>query len=121
MSDLSVAIPLPAFHLAGSRGGSSPKDLAKSKLDHAASLISSDAAATRKATPQHRPTNRKSINTCYDALYLRRKVASDGTQTSQIVVWTVRFQPACSGIFENSIDRLARAFAVEAFCGLEKV
>src|SRR5216684_3034189 len=48
-----------------------------SKLDHAASLISSDAASTRKATLQHRTTNRKSINTCYDASYLRRKVANN--------------------------------------------
>jgi hypothetical protein len=46
-----------------------------SKLDHAASLISSDAASTRKATLQQCTTNRKSINTRYDALYLRRKVA----------------------------------------------
>ena len=47
-----------------------------SKLDHAASLISSDAASTRKATLQHRTINRKSINTGYNVLFLRRKVAS---------------------------------------------
>src|SRR6266852_2578874 len=46
------------------------------KLDHAASLISSDAASTRKATLQQRTTNRKSINTGYNVLFLRRKVAS---------------------------------------------
>jgi hypothetical protein len=46
-----------------------------SKLDHAASLFSSDPASTRKATLQHRTTNRNSINTRYGALYLRRKVA----------------------------------------------
>jgi DNA integrity scanning protein DisA with diadenylate cyclase activity len=32
-------------------------------LDHAASLIPSDAASARKATLQHRTANRKSINT----------------------------------------------------------
>src|SRR4030095_15877494 len=48
-----------------------------SKLDHAASLIPSDAASTQKATLQQRTTNRKPINACYDALYLRRKVAID--------------------------------------------
>src|SRR3989442_903923 len=47
-----------------------------SKLDHAASLTSSDAASTRKATLQHRATNRKSKNTGYDVLILRRKVAN---------------------------------------------
>src|SRR5580704_1432270 len=47
-----------------------------SKLYHAASLISSDAASTRKATLQHRTINRKPINTRFDALYLRWKVAS---------------------------------------------
>src|SRR5258708_14508467 len=46
-----------------------------SKLDHAASLISSDAAAKQKATLQQRTTNRKSINTGYNGLFLRRKVA----------------------------------------------
>src|SRR5215470_3126481 len=49
--------------------------LSMSKLDHAASLISSDAASTQKATLQQRTTNRKSINAGYDALFLRRKVA----------------------------------------------
>src|SRR6266446_2915186 len=48
------------------------------KLDHAASLISSDAASTRKATLQRRTTNRKSINTGYNVLFLRRKVTSQG-------------------------------------------
>src|SRR6266496_4418902 len=52
-----------------------------SKLDHAASLTSSDAASTRKATLQQRTTNRKSINTGYKALYLRRKVARVGSET----------------------------------------
>ena len=47
-----------------------------SKLDHAASLTSSDAASTQKATLQQRTTNRKSINTGYNVLFLRRKVAS---------------------------------------------
>src|SRR5882724_9302428 len=47
-----------------------------SKLDHAASLISSDAASTRKATLPQRTTKRKSTNTGCDALYLRWKVAS---------------------------------------------
>src|SRR4030095_15453679 len=46
-----------------------------SKLDHAASLISSDAASTQKATLQQRITNRKSINTGDNVLFLRRKVA----------------------------------------------
>jgi hypothetical protein len=46
-----------------------------SKLDHAASLTSSDAASKQKATLQQRTTNRKSINTGYNALFLRRKVA----------------------------------------------
>jgi len=46
------------------------------KLDHAASLTSSDAASKQKATLQQRTTNRKSINTGYDALFLRRKVAT---------------------------------------------
>src|SRR4029077_6339180 len=53
--------------------------LPMSKLDHAASLISSDAASTRKATLQQRTTNGKSTNTCCDPLYLRRKVAREGT------------------------------------------
>src|SRR5437660_11106567 len=48
--------------------------LPMSKLDHAASLISSDAASPRKATLLQCTTNRKSINTGYDALFLRRKV-----------------------------------------------
>src|SRR6266567_822012 len=48
-----------------------------SKLDHAASLISSDAAAKQKATLQQRTTNRKSINTGYNVLFLRRKVARE--------------------------------------------
>jgi hypothetical protein len=47
-----------------------------SKLDHAASLISSDAAAKQKATLQQRTTNRKSINSGYNVSFLRRKVAS---------------------------------------------
>src|SRR6266852_5728621 len=46
-----------------------------SKLDHVASLISSEAASTRKATLQHQTTNRKFTNSHQDALYLRRKVA----------------------------------------------
>src|ERR1700739_2247116 len=46
-----------------------------SKLDHAASLISSDAASKQKATLQQRTTNRKSKNTGYNVLFLRRKVA----------------------------------------------
>src|SRR5450432_2730281 len=46
------------------------------KLDHAASLTSSDAASKQKATLQQRTTNRKSINTGYNVLFLRRKVAS---------------------------------------------
>src|SRR6516162_11338903 len=50
--------------------------LPMSKMDHAASLISSDAGSTRKATLQQPTTNEKSINTCCDRLYLRRKVAS---------------------------------------------
>src|SRR5204863_7569537 len=49
--------------------------LPMSKLDHAASLISSDAASTRKATLPQCTTNRKSINIDYDPLFLRRKVA----------------------------------------------
>src|SRR5260221_3355521 len=49
-----------------------------SKLDHAASLTSSDAAAKQKATLQQRTTNRKSINTGYNVLFLRRKVARNG-------------------------------------------
>jgi len=49
--------------------------LSMSKLDHAASLISSDAASTRKATLRHHPITRKFTITHYDALYLRRKVA----------------------------------------------
>src|SRR6266481_9712601 len=62
-----------------------------SKLDHAASLISSDAASTRKATLQHRTTNRKRINTCYDALYLRWKVASlkDARQRPMLLLHSV--------------------------------
>jgi hypothetical protein len=47
-----------------------------SKLDHAASLTSSDAASTQKATLQQRTTNQKSTNTGYNVLFLRRKVAS---------------------------------------------
>src|SRR6266403_294829 len=54
------------------------------KLDHAASLISSDAAATRKATLQHLRFNRKSINTRYNALFLRRKVARSDNSNSDI-------------------------------------
>src|SRR5258708_35657595 len=46
-----------------------------SKLDHAASLVSSDAASTRKPTRQQRTIKRKPINTSYDRLYLRRKEA----------------------------------------------
>src|SRR2546426_12169220 len=46
-----------------------------SKLDHAASLTSSDAAAKQKATLQQRTTHRKPINTGYNVLFLRRKVA----------------------------------------------
>jgi hypothetical protein len=46
-----------------------------SKLDHAASLTSSDAAAKQKATLQQRTTNRKSMNTGDNVLFLRRKVA----------------------------------------------
>ena len=49
--------------------------LPMSKLDHAASLISSDAAPTRKATLQHQTTNRKFTKTQQNSLYLRRKVA----------------------------------------------
>src|SRR5438445_3444613 len=49
--------------------------LLMSKLDHAASLTSSDAAAKQKATLQQRTTHRKSINTGYNVLFLRRKVA----------------------------------------------
>src|SRR6266403_2023223 len=45
-----------------------------SKLDHAASLISSDAASPRKATLAPRARGRKSINAGYDPLYLRREV-----------------------------------------------
>src|SRR5438128_11526521 len=45
------------------------------KLDHAASLISSDAASTRKATLQHLTTKQKFTKMHHDALYLRRKVA----------------------------------------------
>jgi hypothetical protein len=57
-----------------------------SKLDHAASLTSSDAASTRKATLQQCTTNRKSINTGYDALFLRRKVASPAQSNEYRVV-----------------------------------
>src|ERR1700730_7723846 len=39
-------------------------------------LIPSDAASTQKATLQHRAINREFMNACYDALYLRRKVAT---------------------------------------------
>jgi DNA replication protein DnaC len=46
------------------------------KLDHAASLISSDAASTGKATLQHHTINRKPTNTRDDASFLRRKVAT---------------------------------------------
>src|SRR5207245_11229486 len=52
------------------------------KLDHAASLISSDAASTRKATLQHQTTNRKFTNSHQDALYLRRKVARRGNASN---------------------------------------
>jgi hypothetical protein len=45
------------------------------KLDHAASLTSSDVASKQKATLQQRTTNRKSINTGYNVFFLRRKVA----------------------------------------------
>src|SRR4030095_6115741 len=55
-----------------------------SKLDHAASLTSSDAASTRKATLQQRITNRKSINTGYNVLFLRRKVARFPGGTSSV-------------------------------------
>src|SRR3981189_1361369 len=47
-----------------------------SKLDHVVSLTSSDAASKQKATLQQRTTTRKSINTGYNVLFLRRKVAS---------------------------------------------
>jgi hypothetical protein len=54
--------------------------LPMSKLDHAASLFSSDAAPTRKATLQHRATNRKFTKTQQNALNLRRKVAKLNVQ-----------------------------------------
>ena len=49
--------------------------LPMSKLDHVVSLTSSDAASKQKATLQQRTTTRKSINTGYNVLFLRRKVA----------------------------------------------
>ena len=55
----------------------------------------------------------------YYAQYGRRLAVGPKLPRSRF--WTVRFQLACPGIFENSIDRLVRAFAVEVFCGLEKV
>src|SRR5882724_8900040 len=60
------------------------------KLDHAASLISSDAAATRKATLQHLRFNRKSINTRYNALFLRRKVVSEECSPTKTAVQKTR-------------------------------
>src|SRR6266853_2939717 len=59
-----------------------------SKLDHAASLISSDAASAQKATLQHRTIKRKFINACYDALYLRWIVARDSQIVSTRIVLT---------------------------------
>src|SRR4030095_4382944 len=60
-----------------------------SKLDHAASLTSSDAASTRKATLQQRITNTKSINTGYNVLFLRRKVARF-REDSTFSTWVTR-------------------------------
>jgi hypothetical protein len=64
--------------------------LPMSKLDHAASLISSDAASTRKATLQQRTANGKSINAGYNVFFLRRKGA---TEFSKWLIWMVCRRP----------------------------
>src|SRR6266481_5504988 len=69
-----------------------------SKLDHAASLISSDAASTQKATLQHRTTNRKSINTGYETLYLRRKVVRISTHPNSSGLKSTSFWGDFSGL-----------------------
>ena len=59
-----------------------------SKLDHAASFTSSDAASTQKATLQQRTSNRKPINTGYNVLFLRRKVARPRRPLLQVAACT---------------------------------
>src|ERR1700739_2229121 len=70
-----------------------------SKLDHAASLISSDAAAKQKATLQQRTTNRKSINSGYNVLFLRRKVAS--TEAPGPLRWSANSPCGCANNFNH--------------------
>src|SRR6266496_3954651 len=82
-----------------------------SKLDHAASLTSSDAASTRKATLQQRTTNRKSINTGYKALYLRRKVAREVAMWSKKKPDTTQAaDPEPTSLQTNQPPKLAPAF-----------
>jgi hypothetical protein len=67
------------------------------------------------------PTSQESATRSSDKFRVAYYSARTSFRFPQPPFWTVRVQLACPGIFANSIDRLARAFAVEAFCGLENV